>query len=68
MTAPNKVGNWWAKGVGDNADLGWQLFVVEAVVRTKRLVVRLAVALHTRHPWFTPSPLRWKNWTEARHP
>lgn len=68
MKSPNKPGAWWAKGVGYNADLGWKIFVVEAVVGTNRLVVRLADALHTRHPWFTSSPKRWTRWTKAEPP
>lgn len=68
MIAPNKVGAWWAKGAGDNADLDWKLFVADLIVGSRIIVVRLADALHTRHPWFVPSPKRWIRWTKAEPP
>lgn len=66
----------WAKGIGENADMGWQLFIVEVNERTGRLVVRFANALHTEfakspksiEPWFTPSPDRWARWTVVKKP
>jgi len=68
VTHPNKRGHWWSKGAGPNADLGWQMFVCDVDQTTRRLVVRLSGALHTRHPWFTPKPDRWKQWTLVPEP
>lgn len=77
MTAPNRYGYWWAKGIGDNADLSWQLFAVDSIAGTaqlvarpldEKLVVRLSGALHTRHPWFEPSADRWTNWIYVEKP
>lgn len=68
MMKPNSAGAWWAKGVGVNSDLGWQMFFADTVVGTARFVVRMVGALHTRHPWFTPSPKRWTRWTKANPP
>lgn len=68
MNRPNRTGDWWARGIGDNADLGYVMFVAEFVAGTRKIVVRISHALHTRHPWFTPSPKRWTQWTVAEKP
>jgi len=68
MKAPDHPGDFWARGIGVNADLGWTLFVADFVCGTHKVVVRISHALHTRYPWFTPSPRRWTDWKESKHP
>lgn len=73
LRAPDAAGYWWAKST--DPERGWQMFVVDVNQKNKKLVVRLADALHTEfakspksiEPWFYPNK-NWKDWTEVNEP
>lgn len=65
MNAPTTRGYWWAMS---RFDMEWSLFAVDYIVDTCRLVVRLAGTVHSRRPWFTPTPGDWVNWQQVPEP